>query len=124
GGGGGRVQVATVTAFSKSESSWGGNLGGWYTLVWDHNGEEERRDLGSDSIEWRLAEDEAGIDIPAPEFQCSAGWDKVQGFDALWAIALSAEDDLVAHKAQSVLTRVLLCYSPPGALLLHATGQS
>ena len=68
--------------------------------MWDEDGEEARRDLGSAALDWRLAEDEAGVDVPAPEVESAPGWELLAGSEALWRIALEAQEDAAAHKAQ------------------------
>ena len=112
----GRVHTATVTTFAPGEGVWAGGGGGLYTLVWDEDGEEARRDLGSPALDWRLAEDEAGVDVPAPEFETAPGWELLAGSEALWRIALEAQEDAAAHKAQvrarALCTKPRLAHEP------------
>lgn len=78
-----------------------------YTVAWEDSGEEERRDLDSDSVEWSLAEDDSGAP-PLHFTRVDAEWRQLAGFDPLWDAVLTAVDDEVAKKGSQFLMSLFL----------------
>ena len=77
-----------------------------HSIVWDAGGDEARKTLHDSSAyaaEWTLIEDNIDIDAAALHLDVCRNLNQLRGFDTLWNVALSAEDDAVAAKAGSII---------------------
>ena len=100
-----KMHPATVTGYDPKQ---------WlkHSIVWDAGGDEARKTLHDSSAyaaEWTLIEDNIDIDAAALHLDVCRNLNQLRGFDTLWNVALSAEDDAVAAKAGSIIQKLMLC---------------